>query len=198
MRTYAFLIALLAFGLGSCNTPNFKDGDIIFQTSKSSQSPVISKITESELTHCGIIFHKNDKPYVFEAVNPVRVIPLSDWIKNGVDGKYKVVRLNYELRENHKKTMYNYAKVQMGKRYDYTFGWSDSKMYCSELVWKIYNSTGYTLCDTKKFKDYNLSSEEAKREIIHRYGSSINMDEPAVAPIDIFNSDLVGLVYSNY
>jgi hypothetical protein len=71
-------------------------------------------------------------------------------------------------------------------------------MYCSELVWKIYNSTGYTLCDPKKFKEYNLSSEDAKREIVKRYGSSINFDEQAVAPVDIFNSDLVGLVYSNY
>jgi uncharacterized protein YycO len=198
MKIYAFLITVLSFGLGSCNTPEFKDGDIIFHTSKSSQSAVISQITESELTHCGIIFYKKGKPYVIEAVNPVRSIPLSTWVNNGVGGKYKVVRLNYDLRENHKRTMYNYAKTQMGKKYDYTFGWSDSKMYCSELVWKIYNSTGYTLCDTKKFKEYNLSSEAAKREIVKRYGSSINFDEQAVAPVDIFNSDLVGLVYSNY
>jgi hypothetical protein len=105
MKPYAFLITVLSFGLASCNPPEFKDGDIIFHTSKSSQSAVISQITESELTHCGIIFYKKGKPYVLEAVNPVRSIPLSTWVSNGVGGKYKVVRLNYVLRENHKKTM---------------------------------------------------------------------------------------------
>jgi hypothetical protein len=25
----------------------------------------------------------------------------------------------------------------LGKDYDLTFGWSDERLYCSELVWKV-------------------------------------------------------------
>ena len=41
-----------------------KEGDVIFQTSQSKQSPLIQIGTRSKITHCGIIVMKNGKPYV--------------------------------------------------------------------------------------------------------------------------------------
>lgn len=193
---FTLLLSLMVFV--SCSSQKFLDGDIIFQTSKSSQSGMIQNITGSKLSHCGIIFLQNNKPYVFEAVNPVKITPLNQWINRGVGGKYKVVRLKYVLQDNHKKTMMNYAKKQIGKSYDSKFEWSENKMYCSELVWKIYNSTGYTLSDPKMFSDYDLSSNLVKNEIKKRYGTSINPKEKIVSPVDLYNSPIVRTVYSNY
>ena len=39
--------------------------------------------------------------------------------------------------------MKNEGEKFKGKNYDLTFEWSDDKIYCSELIWKIYKrSTG--------------------------------------------------------
>ena len=193
-----FTLILSIFTLTSCKSQKFQDGDIIFQTSRSSQSSMIQTVTGSDLTHCGIIYYKDNKPYVFEAVNPVKLTPLNQWIARGVGGRYKVVRLKYVLRDNHKEIMFNYAKRQLGKQYDLKFQWSDNKMYCSELVWKIYRSSGYTLSDPKTFSDYDLTNGVVKNEIKRRYGSSINMNEKIVSPVDLYNSPIVRIIYSNY
>lgn len=180
------------------SSQSFKDGDIIFQTSKSSQSEMLKMVTKSDLTHCGIIFHKNGQAFVFEAIQPVKVTPLKEWINRGKNSKYTVTRLKYDLSERAKKEMLIYAKKQLGKNYDLKFQWSENKMYCSELVWKIYNSAGFTLSTPKKFNDYDLSSESAKRAIKHRYGSNINLNESVVSPVDLYESSITEVIYSNY
>lgn len=186
------------FVVTSCNSQKFEDGDMIFQISKSSQSKMIKQVTGSNLTHCGILFYRNGKPYVFEAASQVKVTALNDWIKRGVGSKYKVTRLNYQLTNNHKKLMYEYAKSQLGKGYDSKFQWSDSKMYCSELVWKIYNAAGYTLAEPRRFADYNLNKPLVQIEIKKRYGNSIDLSETVVAPIDLYKSSIASEVYSNF
>jgi uncharacterized protein YycO len=178
--------------------PKFKDGDIVFQTSRSKQSSMIKKITGSKLTHCGMIYEKKGKLFVIEAVSPVRTIPLNQWISNGVDGKYKVVRLKNELTDSDKKIMFSYAKKQLGKSYDSKFQWSDNKMYCSELVWKVYKSVGVELCETNKFSDYDLDSPEARKAIKLRYNTEVNLKEKVVTPVDIYETNLGDVIYSNY
>lgn len=49
-----------------------QDGDLIFQTSLSSQSIPIQKATKSVYSHCGLIFKNGDKFEVIEAVQPVK------------------------------------------------------------------------------------------------------------------------------
>jgi uncharacterized protein YycO len=190
-------VCILSFSCTPTQT-SFKDGDIIFQTSKSSQSEMLKMVTKSNLTHCGVIFHKNGQAFVFEAVQPVKVTPLKEWIKRGKNGKYSVTRLTYELSESAKKDMFAFAKKQLGKNYDLKFQWSENKMYCSELVWKIYNSSGFTLSDPKKFNDYDLSSESAKNAIKNRYNGNFNLNETVVSPVDLYNSTITEVIYSNY
>lgn len=47
-------------------------GDIIFQISRSSQSKAIQLATHSDYSHTGMLVIRNKKPYVFEAVGPVK------------------------------------------------------------------------------------------------------------------------------
>ncbi len=190
-------ICILSMSCGKL-PKSFKDGDIIFQTSKSSQSDMLKIVTKSNLTHCGIIFYENGKPFVYEAVQPVKVTPLQEWIDRGEESKYVVTRLKYELSESAKIDMLDYAKKQLGKNYDLKFQWSDNKMYCSELVWKIYKSSGFTLSNPKKFSNYDLSSKTAKQAIKQRYNGNLNVNESVVSPLDLYESNIAEVIYSNY
>jgi hypothetical protein len=192
----------LVLSFSSCSSQNiyenFKDGDMIFHTSKSSQSKVVQQLTKSKFSHCGIIFYKNGKPYVFEAVQPVKVTPLYVWINRGVGGKYVVTRYKGNLSKEDKDRMVYYAKNQLGKSYDSKFQWSDSKMYCSELVYKIYVAGGVTLADCKVFSDYDLNNPIVKKLISQRYNSGFAKQEPVISPVDLYKSSLVKTVYNNY
>lgn len=88
---------LLVFSL-LIATPVFawepQTGDIIFQTSLSSQSQAIQLATHSDYSHTGMIVIREKKAYVFEAVGPVVYTPLQKWIKHGKDGKYIVRRVD--------------------------------------------------------------------------------------------------------
>jgi len=191
-------IIIMCLTLQSCMSQDFKNGDIIFHTSKSSQSKMVQLVTNSKLSHCGIIFYKNGKPYVFEAVQPVKVTPLQQWINRGVGGKYIVSRVKTPLTNSQLTEMYDYAKSQLGKDYDLKFQWSDKKMYCSELVYKVFVAGDRFIGEGKKFSDYNLNNEVVKVAIKKRYGNSINLNEMVITPVDIFKSSEVKTVFNNY
>jgi len=182
----------------SCISQDFKDGDIIFHTSKSSQSKMIQTVTNSKLTHCGIIFYQKGKPFVLEAVQPVKVTPLQQWINRGVGGKFIVSRVKTQLSKNQLNEMYTYGKSLIGKDYDFKFQWSDKKMYCSELVYKVYTAGDVFVGELKKFSDYNLNNKAVKDAIKSRYGNSININEMVITPVDIYRSSVVKTIYDNY
>ena len=67
-------------GVVGVESEELQDGDIIFQTSKSSQSKAIQLATNSKYSHCGLIFKRKngqDDWCVIEAVQPVKWTPLS-------------------------------------------------------------------------------------------------------------------------
>jgi hypothetical protein len=70
----------------------FEDGDIIFQTSESKQCEAVRIATNSKFSHCGIIYDIDGKWFVFEAVQPVKLTPIEDWITHGKGNKYVVKR----------------------------------------------------------------------------------------------------------
>ena len=58
-------------GCGDSLAEQLRDGDIIFQTSRSELSIPIQKATHSQYSHMGIVFFRNGSPYVYEAINTV-------------------------------------------------------------------------------------------------------------------------------
>ncbi len=76
------------------------------------------------------------------------------------------------------------GKQFMGKDYDGTFEWSDDRIYCSELVWKIYKTgAGIEVGKLKKLRDFDLSSEAVKAKLKEHYGNNIPLDEPVISPV---------------
>jgi len=80
----------------------------------------------------------------------------------------------------------------MHKNYNFTFEWSDDKIYCSELIWKIYHrATGFEIGVPQKLKDFNLEHPEVKSIIKERYKNKIPWNETVVSPSAIFESNLL-------
>jgi uncharacterized protein YycO len=148
--------------------------------------------TNSYFSHCGIIFYMEGKPYVFEAIEPVGVRKLEDWIASGEDKKFAVYRLkDRNLSSTELTTMRSYLKNQLNKHYDLGFNWSDKEMYCSELAFKAYKVIGIELCQPKSLRDFNLESPQVRKIMQQRYGSQIPYDEPMVSPGQLSESKLL-------
>lgn len=179
-----------------------QDADIIFQTSESSQCEAVRIATNSKFSHCGIIYKINGNPFVFEAVQPVRLTPLNDWIAHGKGHNYLVKRLKNApeiLTPATLQKMKDYSQQFNGKEYDAYFDWTDTRIYCSELIWKIYkNGAGITLSKLKKLKDFNLNDERVQTKLKERYGNEIPLEEDVVAPADLAASDLLKTVIDTY
>lgn len=173
----------------------FQNGDIIFQISQSSQSKAIALATKSIYTHCGIIYEKDDNFFVYEAVQPVKLTPIRTWIKQGKDKHFVVKRLKNAdkiLTREVLKNMKNYSKQFQDKNYDIYFSWSDDKIYCSELIWKIYKeTTGLEIGKLQKLKDFDLTSPEVQQKMKERYGNNIPLEENVISPISMYESDLL-------
>tara|TARA_R110001583_G_scaffold27226_3_gene97604 strand:- start:124 stop:735 length:612 start_codon:yes stop_codon:yes gene_type:complete len=194
----SIILLMISSGCSNSQDQTFTNGDIIFHTSLSSQSKFIQDATNSKFSHVGIIYIKKGKPYVFEAVEPVRLIPLSKWINKGENKNYTVYRSNTTLSENQLTKMYEYCVKQEGKNYDMKFQWDDSKIYCSELVWYTYNSIGIQLSTPKTFSDFEIESPEIKKEIVRRYGDKFVQSEPVVSPQCLIESKYLFEIFSNY
>lgn len=203
MKTISGILCLLI--IIACketeSVKEFQNGDIIFQTSTSSQSKAIQLATKSKYSHMGIIYKQNGKYYVYEAVQPVKLTPLDSWIKRGEDEHFVVKRLkNAEklLTPKILQKMKQIGEKYKDKSYDLYFEWSDSRIYCSELVWKIYKQAiGVEIGELQKLNDFDLSNEVVKAKLSERYGNNIPLNELVISPAAIFNSDKLIMVFSN-
>lgn len=202
-KLYYIIISLVVFI--SCQSKGdfdrFRNGDIIFQTSMSSQSKAIQIATGSKYSHMGIVYKQGDRFVVYEAVQPVKLTPLKDWIKRGENAHYVVKRLKNAdkfLTESKLVKMKHVGEKYMGKNYDLYFEWSDSRIYCSELVWKIYKyGAGVEIGKLEKLSDFDLTHKAVKQKIKERYGDKIPKDGIVISPASMYNSDKLVTVFKN-
>ena len=193
------LAALLA--CGSVPQEKLRDADIIFQTSRSSQSLAIQKATRSPYSHMGILFIRSGKPYVFEAIATVQYTPLKKWIKRGAGGRYVVKRLRDAdkiLTPDALARLRAAAARFEAKPYDAAFEWTNSRIYCSELVWKIYDQAlGLHIGALQKLRDFDLTGPVVQAKLKERYGKNIPWKEPVISPGAMFSCDRLVRVAGN-
>ena len=191
----SILIIILLFATYTTATADYQplDGDIIFQSSQSNQSKAIELATKSPYSHMGIIFIKNGKPYVFEAASKVVYTPFDKWVNRGKNRKYIIKRLkDHALSQKEIANLKRVAHSFENKPYDIWFGWDDKYIYCSELVWKIYNKAlNLKIGQLQRIKDFNLSAPAVKQKLTERYGDKIPYQETVISPVAIFNSPLL-------
>ena len=193
----------IIFGARPINVlDKIKEGDMIFQTSQSKQCEAVRIAINSKFSHCGIVFIEKGRKYVFEAVQPVKYTPIETWITHGKENHFVVTRLKNASQLLSLETiqkMKNYAKGLNNKDYDLYFEWSDDKIYCSELIWKIYkNGAGIELCTLQKLKDFNLKDSRVQAKLAERYGNNIPFEESVVAPSNLEKSKIVTTIIDTY
>ena len=178
-----------------------QNGDIIFQTSKSGQSKAIQIATGSKYSHMGIVYKQGNDFFVYEAVQPVKLTPLNEWISRGENGHYVVKRIKDSenlLTSETLTKMKQIGEKYTGKDYDLYFEWSDSRIYCSELVWKIYKEAlGLEIGELEKLGDFNLNDKAVKQKLKERYGDNIPKDELVISPSSMFESDKLITILKN-
>ncbi len=181
---------LLAFWVAEARAGALREGDLLFQTSRSSQSKAIAAATKSKFTHVGIFTLREGKAYVFEAVQPVKLTPLDEWQRRGVKGKVTVRRLadTGPLTTEVLGKMREVAQTFAGRDYDLAFGWEDDRLYCSELVYKIYDrGAGIQLGKLQKLRDFDLTHPEVQEKLRERYGEHVPLEMEVISPQALFD-----------
>ena len=77
----------------------------------------------------------------------------------------------------------------LGHNYDLYFGWADDRIYCSELIWKVYDRGLHRqLRALQRLRDFDLTSPAVQAKLRERYGNRLPLNEPVISPASIFNS----------
>jgi Permuted papain-like amidase enzyme, YaeF/YiiX, C92 family len=195
--------------------PPLKNGDIIFQTSRSSQSTAILAASRSLYTHMGIVQIGTDgKVSVVEAVGPVKSTPIDEWMKRGLGQRIAVKRmkgLSTEAANNVLSAAHRYD----GLPYDIFFLPAKDEIYCSELVRLAFDEgAGLALGQWQQVKALRLDNIAA-RKLIERRWRKHPLCQPAeagtfescyakiieqslVTPASIAADSKLELVYSNF
>ncbi|MEM7163445.1 MAG: YiiX family permuted papain-like enzyme [Bacteroidota bacterium] len=210
-KVFIIVLALLASGVVTSTFTNFesfkkkntlelKEGDLIFQSSNAGQSRAIQLATHSKYSHVGMLIKENNEWMVLEAIQPVCISPLNQWIQRGDREHFVIKRLKNHQTVLSPKTindMKSFGKSFLGKNYDIYFEWSDDQIYCSELIWKIYNkTTGLELGELQPLKEFDFSHPIVQSIAAQRYGVTIPENEMAISPGAMFNSELLQTVIS--
>jgi len=212
MRLYPALLLLLLSVLASMSLAKDrptsiegyfpKSGDILFQTSRSQLGPAIEIATGSRITHCGVVMIDSNEVYVYEAVGPVRKIALDEWIPLGVDSRFAARRLqgaDSTLTDETLEKMRAVYNKFAGRDYDIQFNWSDDRLYCSELVYKMFkNGAGVDVGEFTKFGDFKLDDPLVQFWVKEYFPDGPNMKEKVVSPVSIYDDTTLVTIYSTY
>jgi len=191
------ILALFSCGAGFDYQP--RSGKLLFHTSRSSQSLAIQKATRSPYSHMGLVFLEHGTAWVSEAVQPVQKTPLAQWIARGRDGAFVARRLKQGQRlltPESVRRLKKETEKYLGREYDLYFEWSDERVVCSELVWKIYQKAlGISLGARARLRSFDLSDPVVQAEIRERWPAGAPADEWVISPAAMFASEQLETVF---
>lgn len=193
-RSFPAIVLLFLWPTIAAAQP-LRDGDIVFQSSQSSQSRAVELATKSPYSHMGMIFLLRGRAHVYEAAERVKFTPLDQWIARGMQGRYVVMRLrdaDRVLTAPVRGRLLEIARQYEGRPYDLYFEWSDRRIYCSELVWKIYQrALGLTVGQTQRLREFDLTHPAVRAKLRERYGDRVPMNEVVISPAAVYASPLL-------
>jgi hypothetical protein len=193
----------------------FRRGDIIFQTSSSSQSLAILFASHSLFSHMGIVdFDTQSKPFVLEASATTRATPLRDWVNRGMGRRIAVYRMP-NLTEEKSRAVVSAARAYFGRAYDLFFYPAEDELYCSELVKLAFQKgAGVELGTLQRAGSLNLDNFAARKIIETRWQRhplcrdgkvndfascfSLIKQQLLITPQSIANDKTLVMIYNNY
>lgn len=165
-------------------------GDVIFHRSRSAQSRVIQEVTGSPWSHVGVVFEREGVLWVLEAVQPVKWTILPEWIRRGRGGEFAIRRPREPLSGEALNTLRETGERFLGRSYDARFEWDERRIYCSELVWLMFDQAlGLRLSEPQQWRDLTLS-RGARRLARRRLGRLPPSDSFIVTPVALLDSEV--------
>ncbi len=202
MKTLFASVLLFSFSAFAASSPLDKmiaEGDIILIRSQTEQSMAIAEATQSNWTHTGIIIKRGNEWQVAESVGPLAVKPLSSFIGRSKNKTYKIVR-NKKFTPKMIPQLYA-ALYKYNQPYDLFFEFSDERIYCSELVYKVFRDvTGTPVGKLQKNKDLKLDGPYVSKLIEDRLtaiGKDLNPEEPIITPVGLLDDNNLTLVHES-
>ena len=201
MSKSQLLVPALVLVASLCHGADFplKEGDLVFQSFRSDQTEAVELATSSPYAHIGMILWHDNRLMVYEAFGSVKFTAVDSWIKRDQGRHFVVRRLK---NANGILTTENLAKLESvaltfdGRLFDFDLNWSDERIYCSELIWKIYDrALKIDIGSLRELKDFDLSSPEVQNKLKERFPRGAPLDETVISPQDIFQSPLLTTVY---
>jgi hypothetical protein len=193
----AFLILVasgLAFATAALRTPAptaLQAGDLVFHRSRSAQSRVIAEVTGSPLTHVGLVLPRGGELAVLEASGPVSWTPLHEFLARGEGGRFEVRRFADTLSREDVAALVREGDRLVGRPYDARFEWGARRVYCSELVFLVFErALDVELVVPQRFGELALTPA-ARRLAQRRMGRLPRPDERVVTPAALAASELL-------
>ncbi len=175
---------------------DFRSGDILFQHLPGKLGSVICDVTNSPLSHCGMVVERQGELQVIEAVGPVRYISLKKWLQQGDQGHFMQMRLKGVSAKQIDSTIAA-AEIMLGRPYDIQYELDDGKIYCSELVYKAWlNGTEIEVGEKEKLGSLKWQGNEAFIRTIT--GGSIPLERVMVTPASVARCPRLKLMYSTF
>ena len=171
-----------------------QEGDVVFQSLPGGKmTTLIEGVTDSPLSHCGIVALDRGRWVVIEAVGPVMETPLERWIDRGRGRRVWAYRLALSRREAIP-AFVAAARSYLGRPYDPRYRMDDERIYCSELVHKSYAAAGgETLCEPVALGDLDWRPHAAViREL---EGGDPPLERLLVTPRDLARAALLQPVF---
>ncbi|MDA0840609.1 MAG: YiiX/YebB-like N1pC/P60 family cysteine hydrolase [Planctomycetota bacterium] len=173
-----------------------REGDMVFQSAPENDLvTAIEGVTQSKYSHCGIVAKEGADWFVLEAIGPVTMTNLRDWIKRGRGAEYWVYRLTEPYTAKIPQVIAK-AKAFAGKPYDTRYRMDDERIYCSELLYKAFKaSTGEELGSPDRLGDLNWKPFV---ETIRKYEQGEPpLDRKIITPVGITRAAQLKLVFDS-
>ncbi len=197
---FIFSLMISVVGFSADFDSVLQEGDLIFHRSTSSQSAAIGEATGSSWSHVGIVLNRNGSWYVIEARQGIELTALKSFIDRGRDGHYKVFRLKTFANTVSKIELYQVLAKYSKKPYDPYFEFSNERIYCSELTYKVMlELTGEKIGIMNKMKELRLDGPHVKDLIQRRLtdiGKELNPEELIITPVSQMRDPKLSLILS--
>ncbi|MEK7949670.1 YiiX/YebB-like N1pC/P60 family cysteine hydrolase [Luteolibacter soli] len=200
---YVLVLAFASCGTGGKSkksaTYQPAEGDILFQSLPNPAGmdlvDAIEGSTNSPYSHCGMVFQEEGSWKVMEAIGPVKITPLTEYVSRGRGGKVWAYRLD-ESNRKHVPAALAAMRRDLGKPYDPHYRFDDEAIYCSELIWRGWKAaTGKELGETVILGSLNWKPYKPVIEAIEGQGH-LPLDREMITPRDLAKAKELTLVFS--
>ncbi len=171
-------------------------GDVLFQSSPHTRLvDTIEGVSESPLSHCGIVAQVGGGWVVYEASETVTATPLNEFIERGRDQGFLVYRFKHEFTK-HIPDILDETRSFLDRPYDYRYRMDDEHVYCSELIYKAFeNVTGQPLGELEKLGDLNWQPFE--EDISHFEDGPVPLEREMITPQGLSEAEQLVRVLSH-